>query len=71
MKLITNEGKEIAMDDLQSIIIKGKQKVIVYMPTTSLCELSVSNIFRTFDDFFGDGRWMLTSEKLRLEVKDE
>lgn len=69
MKLITNESKEIEIDDLQSIIIEGKQKVIIYMPTTSLCELSVSNIFRTFDDFFGDGRWMLTSEKIRLEVQ--
>lgn len=73
MKLVMEDGKEIAVDDLQAVIIGKTQKVIIYMPTLSLCDLSdlsVSKIFESFDSFFGESKWLLTSTKLQLEAKD-
>lgn len=71
MKLITDDNKEIELSDLQSITIEGTQKVLLCMPTMSLCDLSVERVIESFNSFFGVGRWLLTSGKLQLEVKDE
>ena len=71
MKLITDEGQEIAVTDLKPVVVEGNQKVIIYMPTMSTCDLPVQRIIDSFDKFFGYGKWMLTSGKLQLEVKDE
>ena len=68
MKLITDEGQEIVITDHKSIIIEGNQKVIICMPTMSTCDLSVQRIIDSFDKFFGQGKWLLTSGKLHLEV---
>ena len=70
MKLITDEGQEIVVSDLKSIIIEGDQKVVIWMPTMSTCDLHVQRIIESFDKFFGEGKWLLTTAKLSLEVTD-
>lgn len=71
MKLVTDNNEEIAIKDLQSIIISDTQKVVITIEEDTLINTPFSKVIIAFDDFFGQGRWMLTSSKLSLEVKDE
>lgn len=71
MKLVTDNNEEIAIKDLQSIIISDTQKVVISLEDTTFLDLPFNRIACAFDEFFGNGRWLLTSGKISLEVKDE
>jgi len=71
MKLVTDNNEEIAIKDLQSIIINDTQKVVITIEEDTLIDTPFSKVIIAFDEFFGQGRWLITSYKLPLEAKDE
>lgn len=71
MKLVTDNNEEIAIKDLQPIIIGDTQKVIITISDDMLIDTPFSKVIIAFDEFFGQGRWLLTSNKISLEAKDE
>lgn len=71
MKLVTDNNEEIAIKDLQSIIISDTQKVVITIEEDTIINTPFGKVIIAFDDFFGQGRWMLTSNKISLEAKDE
>ena len=68
MKFITDEGKEVDIDKLQPIIIDGTKKVIITIPN---CYNIDTEIVRPLDDFFGKGRWLITTQSLDIGVDNE
>lgn len=68
MKLVMEDGKELAIEDLQPIIIGEHKKVIITVTDDWSKGISLDTIIFTFDEFFGKGKWMLSAPKMQLNV---
>lgn len=70
MKLITDEGKEFNLDSLQPIIIGETQKVVVTLDGDERLNIPVQILVETFNSFFGEGKWLLATGHIKLEVQN-
>ena len=70
MKLVMEDGKEIAVDDLQPIVIGEHKKVIITIETGFIENMCLDLIVQTFDKFFGYGNWMLSAAKMQIDLME-
>ena len=68
MKLVMEDGKEIAVDDLQPIIIGEHKKVLITIEAGSIPGVHLGNLVGTFNEFFGYGNWMLSASKMQIDI---
>ena len=71
MKLVMEDGKELAVDDLQPIVIGEHKKVIITIETGFIENMCLDLIVQTFDKFFGYGNWMLSASKMQIDLMEE
>lgn len=70
MKLITDEGKELDISSLQPIVIGETQKVVVTLDRDERINIPVQILVETFNSFFGEGKWLLATGPIKLEVQN-
>ena len=68
MKLVMEDGKELAIEDLQPIIIGEHKKVLITLEEESFKHMPLCQLMSTFDAFFGYGLWMISASKMQLNV---
>ena len=71
MKLVMEDGKEIAVDDLQPIVIGEHKKVIITIEAGLIKDMCLDLIVQTFNEFFGYGNWMLSASKMQIDLMEE
>ena len=70
MKLITDDGEELDISSLQPIVIGETQKVVVTLDRDEHIHYSVQVLVETFNSFFGEGKWLLATGRIKLEVQN-
>lgn len=68
MKLVMKDGKEVAVDDLQPIIIGEHKKVLITIEAGFINSAPFHKIVGAFDEFFGYGNWMLSASKMQIDI---
>ena len=71
MKLVMEDGKELAVDDLQPIVIGEHKKVIIVIEGCSIPGVHLGNLVGAFNEFFGYGNWMLSASKMQIDLMEE
>lgn len=64
MKLVMEDGKELAVDDLQPIVIGEHKKVLITIEKGPIPGVPLGNLVGAFNEFFGYGNWMLSASKM-------
>jgi len=70
MKLVMEDGKEIAVDDLQPIVIGEHEKVLITIEGGSIPGVHLINLVDAFNEFFGYGKWMLSAAKMQIDLME-
>lgn len=69
MKIITDDGKELNVEELQPIVIDGTKKVIITIKQD--CYNIDTNIVDHLNRFFGEGKWLISTQSLDIGVENE
>ena len=68
IKLEMEDGKEIAVDDLQPIVIGEHEKVLITIEGGSIPGVRLIDLVGAFNEFFGYSKWMLSASKMQIDI---
>ena len=69
MKIVMDDGQEVAIDSLQPIIIDGNKKAIITIKSGGT-SIYMHDVLGALNEFFGVSNWTLTTSDLVVSVKE-